>query len=210
MRFFSSSCGVVLCSVLCLPACGSDSKATTSGEPAVAGTPGDAQTPGTALEEVQAWLKTGAYKKWTCEPHIHTARAPSPHGYNRICSNTVISSNATSAADWPVGAAAVKELYAGLEDGGSPDAAASPTPVGYAVYLKTKADSAGGANWYWYEIVPTDSTAAPHDSTGLVANNFGVANTTAQSICVSCHSAAGTPNHVPSTGSHDEVYTPVH
>jgi len=31
------------------------------------------------------------------------------------------------------------------------------TPVGYAVYLKSSADSAAGANWYWYERVPLES-----------------------------------------------------
>jgi mono/diheme cytochrome c family protein len=81
--------------------------------------------------------------------------------------------------------------------------------VGYAVYVKTKADSAGGANWYWYETVPLDS-AAPHDATGLVADGLGDGGP-AKDICVSCHGAAGSDApHTPSVGGRDQVYTPVH
>ncbi len=44
---------------------------------------------------------------------------------------------------WPEGAAEVKEIYMAMGD-------ATPTG-GYAVSLKTSADSAEGANWYFYE-----------------------------------------------------------
>ena len=39
-----------------------------------------------------------------------------------------------------------------------------------AVFISatSASDSAGGANWYWYERVPLDSTA-PHDGNGVVA-----------------------------------------
>ena len=40
------------------------------------------------------------------------------------------------------------------------------------VYLKTDADSAAGANWYWYERVPATSEA-PHDAYGVVADSKG-------------------------------------
>ena len=86
--------------------------------------------------------------------------------------------------------------------------ATSPTPVGYAVYLKTKADSAGGANWYWYERVPLDHPA-PHDARGVVADGVGSAGPPL-SICVSCHGAAGSdPAHTPTVGGRDQVYTAV-
>jgi hypothetical protein len=150
---------------------------------------------------VEAWLTAGSYQQWHCEPAVHAARAPSPHGFNRICSNDLVATNATGTAAWPQGAAAVKELLA---------SATSTTPVGYAFYTKTAADSAAGANWYWYERVPLDSTAAPHDPmTGVVADGMGSSGT-AMSICVSCHSAAGSDAaHTPSPGGRDEVYTAV-
>jgi hypothetical protein len=157
------------------------------------------QTPPMGAKALEAWLSKGTYKDWQCEPSVHESRDPSPHGFNRICSNDVVSGHADGSDAWPSGAAAVKELYA------SADAKA---PVGYAVYLKTKADSADGANWYWYERVPSDS-AAPHDSNGVVADGMGDSGA-AKTICVGCHVAAGSDgDHTPSPGGHDEVYTPV-
>jgi hypothetical protein len=157
------------------------------------------QTPPQGAAAVEAWLKKAAYKDWTCEDKVHEARSPSPHGFNRICSNDVISSSATGKGAWKSGAAAVKELYASADD---------DKPVGYAVYLKTKSDSASGANWYWYERVPLDS-AAPHDDDGVVADGMGD-DGPAKAICVGCHVAAGSDEaHTPSEGGRDQVYTPV-
>lgn len=174
---------------LLVAACGSDD-----------GSASDDQTPPTSTSEVESWLAGGAYKSWTCEPAVHPARAPSPHGFNRICSNDLVAGAAAGTAAWPKGAAAVKELYA---------SATATTPVGYAVYLKTEADSAAGANWYWYERVPADSEA-PHDSAGVVASGRG-SNGAAKTVCVACHNAAGSDaDHTPSAGGRDQVYTPVH
>ncbi|WP_394848433.1 cytochrome P460 family protein [Pendulispora brunnea] len=140
---------------------------------------------------MESWLQSGAYKTWHCEGAIHASRAPSPHGFNRICSNDAISANATGTGDWSEGAAAVKELY---------DSATSTSPSGYAVYLKTSSDSAGGANWYWYERLPGGSISA--DGLGSSGN--------AKSTCVGCHAAAGADAaHTPSPGGRDQVYTPV-
>lgn len=172
-------------------ACGDDDAATP--DAAVVD-----QTPPTGAAAVEAWLTGGAYKSWSCEPAVHEARSPSPHGWNRICSNDAIATNVSGTAAWPMGAAAVKELYA----------AADGPIIGYAVYLKQAADSAGGANWYWYERVPLDSPA-PHDSMGVVADGTGGSGT-AMTICVGCHAAAGADvDHTPSVGGRDQVYTPV-
>jgi hypothetical protein len=168
----------------------------TGTHPTAAGTD---QMPAMGAAMVKEWLAAGSYKSWASEPAVHAARAPSPHGYNRIYSNDVLSAVAKMTGDFPEGAAAVKELYA-TQDG--------TTPVGYAVYAKTKADSAKGANWYWYETVPSDSEA-PHDKTGLVADGLGDGGP-AMMICVGCHAAAGSDAaHTPSVGGRDEVYTPV-
>jgi hypothetical protein len=157
------------------------------------------QRPPQGAAAVEAWLKKGDYEEWQCEAKVHGARSPSPHGFNRICSNDLISSRGSGDGAWPVGAAAVKELYAAADD---------DKPVGYAVYLKTEDDSADGANWYWYERVPLDS-AAPHDADGVVADGLGDEGP-AKTICVGCHVAAGTDDaHTPSAGGRDQVYTPV-
>jgi hypothetical protein len=160
---------------------------------------GEAQTPPQGHMAIEAWLKTGVYKDWQCEAEVHAARTPSPHGFNRICSNDLISANATRTGNWPKGAAAVKELLASADDA---------KPIGYAVYLKTDSDSDNGAGWYWYERVPLDHDA-PHDSRGVVADGAGDGGPE-KTICVGCHVAAGTDDaHTPSAGGRDQVYTPV-
>lgn len=170
-----------------------------SDDPQMRDTSGDDQTPPMGAARVQQWLESGAYKGWHCESAVHEARSPSPHGFNRICSNDLIAENVAGTADWPRGAAAVKELY---------DSAAASAPSGYAVYLKTADDSAGGASWYWYETVPSDSLA-PHDASGVVADGLGNSGP-AKAICVGCHVASGADAaHTPSAGARDQVYTPV-
>jgi hypothetical protein len=169
--------------VVCLAACSDDGEET--------------QQPPQGASAVEAWLASGAYKSWQCEAAVHEARSPSPHGFNRICSNDLIS--ATSAGPWPKGAAAVKELYTSLD---------ATTPAGYSVYHKTADDSAEGANWYWYERLPP-ADAARFGLPEVVADGLGNAGN-AKSICVSCHLAAGSDAaHTPSPGGRDQVYTPV-
>jgi hypothetical protein len=179
-----------LFSLAALAGCGTD--------PAPAATPdagtsvGTAQLPPTGRVAVDAWLATGAYRAWHCEAAPHPARSPSPHGINRICSNDALSAF-TGTGEYPVGSAAVKELYD----------SAGTTVVGYAVYHHVSAGTAGG-NWYWYEHVPLAS-AAPHDSNGTVADGLGSAGT-ANSICVGCHTATGVDAM---HSGHDFVYTQV-
>lgn len=151
------------------------------------------QVPPQGEKALEAWLKTGEYKNWQCEPEVHESRAPSPHGFNRICSNDAISAHADDGSDWPKGAVGVKELYASAD---------ADKPIGYAVYIKTAANSSAarpGDNWYWYE----------RTAQGVVADGLGTGareNTT----CVGCHSAAGTDDaHTPSAGGRDLVYTAI-
>lgn len=168
-----------------------DSKSGANGDE------GTSQRPPQGEKAVEAWLAKADYKDWECESEVHEARSPSPHGFNRICSNEVISSRATDSGDWPAGAAAVKELYADAD---------AKEPFGYSVYLKTKSDSAGGANWYWYERY-SKGMGAPLE--GVVADGLGDKGP-AKSICVGCHAAAGSDMaHTPSDGGRDQVYTPV-
>ena len=165
-----------------LTACGSDSTSSGSTPSASAG---DSQTPpSTNGTDVEAWLKAGSYKDWTCETTSHPQIKVSPHGENRICSNDLIANFKGAVTDErPKGSAAVKELY---DD--------SKALVGYAVSVKLAETSKGGANWYWYERVPLDSMA-PHDADGIVADGIGLTpEKTADykgKICVACHSGAG-------------------
>jgi hypothetical protein len=163
----------------------SDSPGADAGE-ASAGT---AQTPPMGEANVLAWIATGQYKQWACEPAVHASRGPSVHTpFDRVCSNDVLSAAAAKggAGPWPEGAAEVKEIYMTMGD-------ATPTG-GYAVSLKTAADSAGGANWYLYERF--DGT--------LYSDGIGTP------LCTGCHSLAGTDAfHTTTMGAGDFVYTPV-
>ena len=165
------------------------------GAPNPHGAPGDAQTPPTTNgSDVEAWLKKGDYKSWTCETVEHAQLKVSPHGFNRVCSNDLAAKFAGAVGDErPVNTASVKELY---DD--------ASKLVGYAVGVKIKAKSAAGDAWYWYERVPLDSKA-PHDKNGVVADGLGSAGA-ANSICVGCHAGAGSDAMHSVTGSSDFVY----
>lgn len=151
-----------------------------TGSGAVPGTgPGDAQTPPTGADALEAWLAQGSYKAWHCEPTAHDPRRPSAHTKNRICSNELLSKH--GAGEFPVGAAAVKEL---TDDSGA-------KVVGYAVYLHVK--PGGGASYYWYE----------RTSDRLIADGIGESGVP-KDTCVSCHEGAG-----PGLMGHDFVFTQV-
>jgi len=121
----------------------------------------DPQVPPQGSDDLNAWIASGFYESWACEDAPHAPRAPSPHGMNRICSNDAIA-NATGSDPYPVGAAAVKELYN-----------ASGEIEQFAVYRKL-ADGTDGTNWYWFE----------GNDRSVAANGTGVG------VCVDCHSHA--------------------
>ncbi|MFO0675798.1 MAG: hypothetical protein U0169_04650 [Polyangiaceae bacterium] len=149
------------------------------------------ETPPTNGPELETWLAAGHYKSWACEPAPHASRRPSAHAINRICSNALVASF-TGTGERPAGSAGVKELY---------DATGTDV-VGYAVYLKTKPTSAGGANWYWYERLSKDAKTPYADGLGVLPD--------VNSKCVSCHEGAGSDAaHTPTPGASDQVYTQV-
>ncbi len=159
------------------------SSSSSSGSSGNVETAGDANTPPTGkAETIDAWLAKGDYKSWTCETEPHAARSPSPHGTNRICSNTKASSHGDG--EYPVGAASVKELYG--SDG--------TTIAGYAIGLHTTAGTTGDS-WYWYEKM----------GSSVVANGLGSTGT-AKDVCVGCHAGAGSDAAHP---GHDFIYTQV-
>ena len=136
--------------------------------------------PVTGETSLSDWLTAGHYLNWACESTVHDQRSPSPHGKNRICSNALLSGHGT-ADEYPVGAAAVKELYNPAGD----------TVTGYAVSRHTSAGTTG-ANWYW---------AIPGAVSGV-----GLPGSGAEMMCVGCHTAAGSDAQ---HSGHDMVYVQV-
>lgn len=160
----------------------------------------DQLPPTTGAADMEAWLAKGSYKSWKCEPAPHDARSPSPHGINRICNNAKLVAQPAGPGEYPVGAAAVKELYSA--DAGS--------IVGYAVEVHVSPGT-DTSNWYWYERNPTLGAPAKDGNEGLVADgvgpNEGVAGTGTEKVCTGCHMAAGSDAAHTTTDSHDFVYT---
>jgi len=143
-------------SLLCLCFLGcSDPGPGTVGDPT-----DDPQLPPRGSVDVTAWIAAGHYQDWACEAEPHAGRSPSPHGRNRICSNDALVGSTGDGA-YPVGAAAVKEIYDG-------DRIAL-----HAVYRKV-ADGTSGDTWYWFEGTADD----------VIANGEG------DDTCVGCHSHA--------------------
>jgi len=153
-------------------------------EPTEPNVDGDAQTPPQGSEAtIEAWLDEASYKGtgWYCEPAIHEARSPSPHGSNKICSNTKLASTGGTAV-YPMGAASVKELY--VDD----------ALVGRAIALKLADGTSDGSKWYFYERIGAQ----------IFANGKGTRNNS--DLCSSCHAGAGTDaGH----SGRDFVYTQV-
>jgi len=170
----------------------SSSSTTTSSGMGTGG--GVSQTPPQGAANLQPWLAAGYYKSWHCQTAPHPPGGPaafmSPHMTNRICTNDVLA--AASTPPWPEGAAAVKEIYPDMDAG--VDASA---PFGYAVYLKTAADSMGGANWYFYEDNPAIG--------GVVADGPGTTGVPLM-VCVGCHGESGADG---GPGAGDFVWTKV-
>lgn len=160
-----------------LAACGGDEGATQPGvmapdagliggggagaQDGSAGAPSDpGQTPPQGRAGLDPWLDAGHYKAWRCEQAIMDARPKGAHGRNRVCSNELLSG--AVAAPYPVGAAAVKEIFD-----------AQDKMVGLAVALKIVAGT-GPSTWYWYERL-RGSTAADGVAVPLCAGCHGQA-----------------------------------
>lgn len=134
--------------VLLLSACVTESPVSDVSEPT------DPELPPEGDVALRAWLAEGHFLAWACEPEPHPARPPGAHGSSRVCNNAALSASLDGA--FPVGAAAVKELYS---DGAL---------VGYAVSRKLALD-ATRASWYWYEAYG-DRVVADARGAGLCAS----------------------------------------
>ncbi|MGH6612088.1 MAG: hypothetical protein ACRECQ_17735 [Burkholderiaceae bacterium] len=120
--------------------------------------------PPTESAALLKWLQAGSYKKWPGESAAHKSLGPHPTQVIAYLNPILDKSLSAKAAAHPKGAAAVKELLD-----------ASGKLSGWAVSVKTSADSQGGRGWYWYEIFGTTSSG------NVVANANGVP------LCFGCH-----------------------
>jgi hypothetical protein len=130
--------------------------------PSVRAQTGD--VPPTAAPALLKWLQAGAYKAWPKESAPHRSMGAHQTLVRTYINPALDTSLAGKAAAHPKGAAAVKELLD-----------ATGKPAGWAVSVKTSADSDGGKGWYWFEIL---GTAADRPT---VASGNGVP------LCVGCH-----------------------
>ena len=123
------------------------------------------EVPPTDSAALLKWLQAGHYKNWPKESAPHKSLGPHPTQVIAFLNPVLDRSLAGKSAVHPKGAAAVKEL---LDAGGELS--------GWAVSVKTSADSDGGKGWYWYEILGAT------DSGKVVAKANGVP------LCFGCHS----------------------
>jgi hypothetical protein len=122
------------------------------------------QLPPTERNTLLSWLQAGKYKSWAHESGPHASAGPHPVQVVAYLNQSLDTSMAAGNKAHPKGAAAVKEL---LDAGGKLS--------GWAVSVKTEADSANGKGWYWYEILGTDAGGR------VVADGNGVP------LCFGCH-----------------------
>jgi hypothetical protein len=113
--------------------------------------------------ELHKWLQAGKYKEFPHESEVHPSDGP--HGSVQVYLNPILEASLKAGNEaHPVNSSAIKELYG--TDG---------KLRGWAVSVKTQAESADGDGWYWYE---TFSTA---DNASAVADGNGVG------LCTGCH-----------------------
>lgn len=119
------------------------------------------------------YLQEGGYKEFAHEEERHTSTGPHPDPQVRESHTVIAFFNSVLDASLkagneahPEGSAAVKEFY---NDAGE--------PTGWAVTVKTQAESATGQGWYWYEVTSVTDGSSP------VAAGNGVA------LCWGCHAS---------------------
>ena len=142
------------------------SAAITAATLAIVASFAQAQTsdvPPTESASLLKWLQAGSYKAWPKESAPHRSMGPHQTLVVTYLNPPLDKSLTAKATAHPKGSAAVKEL---LDAGGK--------TTGWAVSVKTSANSEGGKGWYWYEIL-----SAP--SGNVVAQANGVP------LCSGCH-----------------------
>ena len=121
-----------------------------------------------AKDKLFSYLQAGSYKSLAAkESGRHPTRGPHTKiGWpvRVFLGPNLDASLKAGNTSHPAGSAAVKEMYDG-----------SGKLQGWAVMVKTTADSAGGKGWFWYEVTSTTDGSKP------VATGNGVP------LCFGCH-----------------------
>ena len=121
-----------------------------------------------AKDEVFSYLQAGSYKDFASQESAqHPGRGPhTKFGLPvRVFLGPKLDASLKAGnTSHPAGSSAVKEMYD-----------ASGNLQGWAVMVKTSADSAGGKGWFWYEVTSTTDGSTP------VATGNGVP------LCFGCH-----------------------
>lgn len=127
----------------------------------------------TDADALFTYLQEGRYKEFAHEEERHTSTGPHPDPQVRETHTVIAFFNSGLDASLkagneahPEGSAAVKEFY-------NADGELS----GWAVSVKTQAESATGQGWYWYEVTSVTDGSSP------VAAGNGVA------LCWGCHAS---------------------
>ena len=109
------------------------------------------------------WFDARSYLDWNCEPALRPARDGSPHGDARICQNPLLVESDAADAEFPIGAASVKEQGTAGE-------------IAIVSVVVRGSDGTGGAAWFWWRR---------NEALGnVLVADFGVAE------CVDCHGTA--------------------
>ncbi|MFO0556514.1 MAG: hypothetical protein U0269_00715 [Polyangiales bacterium] len=143
------------------------------------------QTPPQGKVALVPWIAEGHYLRWDCQTSAHPSPMFSGHTNTRVCLNTLWINTLPSQV-FPVGAAAVKELWNSTRT----------AIVGFSVMVKVGPGNTA-ADWYWYQRVPADFVPPPMlpepiQPDGTLADRVGTSGN-ALTICASCHSTAGEP-----------------
>jgi hypothetical protein len=146
----------------CLPGTPLPTPTISPASATVTPTPNGAdQIPPTDTADLLAWLQAGRYLGWPAEGGRHPSSGPHFGSVRTYINDRLNGSLADGAAQHPMDAAAVKELY------GSGD-----TLRGWAVTLRV-AETAGGASWYWFEHYNGTTLAAGLNLAGCTGCHAG-------------------------------------
>lgn len=120
---------------------------------------GNADVPPTEAAALVAWLEAGRYLTWQAEGR-HPGSGPHFGAVRTYVNDSLLGSLEAGAAQHPIDAAAVKELFGSGEE-----------VRGWAVTVRI-ADGSGGGAWYWFE----------HYNDRTLASGIGLGG------CTGCHS----------------------
>lgn len=155
---------LLISSLLLLVGCSDDEAAATSA--GGGGASGDCSACDAPAETgaMFDFLASGSYASWDAESAVHASAGPHGGAVRVYLSPKLSASLGAGNASHTLGGAVVKELYD----------ADNTTLSGWAAWVKTADDSAGGDGIFWYENFSTSSNDA-------VADDFG------EPGCTGCH-----------------------